>query len=356
MDEDRSTPKDIDAEKAALGSCLLDPTCIPQLATIMGPPDFYMQSLGRVFAAILEMVAAGEPVDIVTVSNKVAEVSAFELTGTVENANPANAASYARIVAKAARDREVLAVIKAALYEIMERGDDPLVVAARTGSALSNLTSALIQPPSEVKLRREVNGATLQAEARDKGDLSLLYLTMFRQERFFVKGWSHILAGFPKSGKTEFIVRVITEWSEETALFISEEPKSIWEARLRGLPEKYSNMTIYFGLGVRPKDILDRIKTGSESVVVVDTLRNILGLADEKDNSEVARAMIPFIAAARERGKTLIFLHHTRKGSGDHGEGIAGAHAFLGVVDVALELRGTDKMIHPGGLSWDGAA
>jgi hypothetical protein len=39
---------------------------------------------------------------------------------------------------------------------------------------------------------------------------------------------------------------------------------------------------------------------------------------------------------------TLLLLHHIRKGGGQHGEGITGGHAFLGVVDVALELLRAD--------------
>jgi DNA repair protein RadA/Sms len=48
--------------------------------------------------------------------------------------------------------------------------------------------------------------------------------------------------------------------------------------------------------------------------------------------------MMAPINAARQANKTLIFLHHERKGGGQHGEGIAGGHAALGVVDVGLEL------------------
>jgi DNA repair protein RadA/Sms len=73
--------------------------------------------------------------------------------------------------------------------------------------------------------------------------------------------------------------------------------------------------------------------------VVLDTVRNLLGLRDEKDNSEVARALIPFIAAGRNKGQTLIAVHHDRKGGSDHGEGIAGGHAFLGAVDIAIEMK-----------------
>jgi len=72
--------------------------------------------------------------------------------------------------------------------------------------------------------------------------------------------------------------------------------------------------------------------------VIVDALRNLLRLQDERDNSEVARVVNPWIADARAAEKTFVAAHHTRKGGGEHGEGISGGHAFLGLVDIALEV------------------
>jgi hypothetical protein len=48
---------------------------------------------------------------------------------------------------------------------------------------------------------------------------------------------------------------------------------------------------------------------------------------------------MPWIVSARKTQKTLILLHHARKGGGQHGEAIAGAHALLGSVDIGLVLE-----------------
>ncbi len=201
-----------------------------------------------------------------------------------------------------------------------------------------NLTSDHRDPPSEVRLR-EVNLAHLQAGAK-KGDTPpLTFFPVLGQDRLIVKGWSHLIAGYPKAGKTELVVRMIAEWPEERILYITEEPESVWYARMRELPETYSHVTLFYGLGVKPAEILNRIKNGDETVAILDTVRNLLGLRDETDNSEVARAMNPYISATREGNKTLVVLHHNRKGGGEHGEGITGGHAFLGVVDLALEIK-----------------
>ena len=73
-------------------------------------------------------------------------------------------------------------------------------------------------------------------------------------------------------------------------------------------------------------------------MVILDTIR-LLQLRDENDNSQINLALTPLIALCRNLHKTLILAHHTRKGSGDYGEAAAGSHAFLGIVDVAVELH-----------------
>jgi len=203
----------------------------------------------------------------------------------------------------------------------------------------SNLTSAYRDPPSEVRFEREVNLGDLQARAIEKDTPALICLPVLGQEKLIVNGWSHILASYPKTGKTELMIRVIAEWSDECILYFTEEPQGVWDARMENLPKTYQHVTLYIGLGVKPAEILARIKAGKETVVILDTVRNLLRLRDETDNSEAARALIPYIAAARYRHMTLIAMMHDRKGGGEHGEGIAGAHAFLGVVDIALEVK-----------------
>jgi len=202
-----------------------------------------------------------------------------------------------------------------------------------------DLASDYREGTSEVKLKK-INAEDLRKEAKAEDSPSLEFLPLLGQEGFIVKGWSHILAGYPKVGKTELIIRSVSEWRGERILFFTEEPESLWKARLENFPESYGleHVKVCFALGVKPSEILKEVKDGDESVLVIDTVRSLLGIKDETDNSEVSRAMIPFIAAAREREKTIIFGHHERKAGGSHGKGITGGHAFLGVVDIATEL------------------
>src|SRR5262249_19617939 len=181
----------------------------------------------------------------------------------------------------------------------------------------SNFTSDYRNSSSEVKFEREVNLGDLQASAIGKGEDMVTFLPVLGQDKFIVKGWSHILAGYPKAGKTEFLVRLVAQWSEERILYFTEEPTGVWDARMLKLPSQYKHVTLFYGLGLTASDILGRLRVGEKTLVILDTVRNLLGLTDEKDNSEVARALIPYIAASRENGQTLVAVHHDRKGGGD---------------------------------------
>jgi len=47
-----------------------------------------------------------------------------------------------------------------------------------------------------------------------------------------VEGWSHVIAGKPKIGKTELILQVIMGWVNKRVLWFTEEPRSAWVLRV----------------------------------------------------------------------------------------------------------------------------
>lgn len=165
------------------------------------------------------------------------------------------------------------------------------------------------------------------------------FLPFLGLDGYIIRGWTTLVAGYPKAGKTELMTWLCSEWPSEHILYITEEPEAIWAHRLRQLGGGWHNLSLLFGLGLEVSEIYDEIERFDEAtVVVIDTVRNLLRLQDETDNSEIARVLSPFIKLCRDNDKTLLLLHHIRKGGGEYGEGITGGHAFLGIVDTALEL------------------
>lgn len=202
-----------------------------------------------------------------------------------------------------------------------------------------DLTSDPTVGASEVRLP-ECSAADLLCRGGDSPGLE--YLPLLGHEGFVVRGWSHILAAYPKTGKTEIVTDAVLAWVRKgmRVLYFTEESESIWRQRLshRSSATGLDRLRLAFALEVGTSAVRRRIETGDEDVVVIDTIRSILGIVDESDNALVARELLPLVAACRHREITLILLHHENKVGGEHGRGISGAHAFLGMVDVGLEL------------------
>jgi replicative DNA helicase len=99
-------PQSIDAEKSIISAVLIDNAALNDVLEILSPEDFYRTAHQRIFEAVQDLHARNEPVDLVTVSNRLKETGHLEETGgaaylagildTVPLA--VNAPHYARIV------------------------------------------------------------------------------------------------------------------------------------------------------------------------------------------------------------------------------------------------------------------
>ncbi|HEY8415598.1 MAG TPA: AAA family ATPase, partial [Thermaerobacter sp.] len=156
---------------------------------------------------------------------------------------------------------------------------------------------------------------------------------------YIIEGWSHLVAGLPKAGKTETIFASVMEWLRlgYKVLWLTEESKKVWVERLRRNIEIPPGLRIVFGLGTKPDVLLERAASGDEQVVIVDTIRHLAGIRDEADNAEIARVIGAWEAALKD--KTRIYVHHLRKDGGDHGLAVAGGTMLVGAVDRVLQLE-----------------
>lgn len=110
-------PQNVEAEASVLGSILLDGKALLEtVADHLTPADFYREINGLVYATMLELYKANEPVDSLTVANKLEEERKLdkiggasylaELAGAVPTT--ANFAAYAEIVERKATLRRLI--------------------------------------------------------------------------------------------------------------------------------------------------------------------------------------------------------------------------------------------------------
>jgi len=109
-------PQSIEAEQAVLGSLLLDKKAIVKIADILKPDDFYRDVHKIIYQSMLELFEKNEPIDIMTVSNRLEEKDLLEKVGgstyltTLVNVVPtaANVVKYAKIVQKKKMLRDLI--------------------------------------------------------------------------------------------------------------------------------------------------------------------------------------------------------------------------------------------------------
>jgi replicative DNA helicase len=111
-------PQNLDAEESVLGAMMLNALAIGAVteSTNLSAADFYRESHGHIYRAILSLYAKGEPVDAITVVDELGKNGTLEKAGGSERIHelaalvPAasNAPHYARLVAEMATLRGLI--------------------------------------------------------------------------------------------------------------------------------------------------------------------------------------------------------------------------------------------------------
>lgn len=116
LDTLRVPPHSEEAEQSVLGSLMLDKDAITRIADIVKPEDFYRDIHGMIFEAMLELYEAREPIDVLSVANRLEEKGQIETVGgpsalaTLVNSVPSasNIAHYAKLVQRKATLRRLI--------------------------------------------------------------------------------------------------------------------------------------------------------------------------------------------------------------------------------------------------------
>jgi replicative DNA helicase len=112
----RVPPHDLDAETSVLGSILLDPLSIAKVLQFLHPEDFYRENNGQVYRAALDLFAAGEPIDNVTLAAQLQTMGMLDRIGgraqlaSMQSLVPtaANIEYYGQIVKQKSHKRKLI--------------------------------------------------------------------------------------------------------------------------------------------------------------------------------------------------------------------------------------------------------
>jgi replicative DNA helicase len=145
-------PASQEAERALLGSTLFDNESYIQMACVLLPEDFLLDSHQRIFACMGRMLEAGRAVDIVTLSN---ELSASKEIHTVGGAaylaslteglpRHLNVAEYTRIVKEKSLLRQTAKTAERMQAAALDQSEDVAAVLGRAQADLDRLSERTV--------------------------------------------------------------------------------------------------------------------------------------------------------------------------------------------------------------------
>lgn len=111
-------PHNLDAERAVLGTCILENAVLRELAGLVDDVDFYLERHRKIFGRMVAMHGGGTPIDLVTLSESfrrdghLDEIGGLTYIASLTDAVPltSNAAHYAKIVRGKAEQRRAIQI------------------------------------------------------------------------------------------------------------------------------------------------------------------------------------------------------------------------------------------------------
>lgn len=233
-----NVPFSLEAEQSVLGAVLMDPSSLPVLAEILPRAEyFYAVNNQLIYGAMLEMFTLGQPVDFVTVLEKLRENDDFDQdTGKVYLTQLAqlvpslsNVETYARIVRDRYDVRTLMQAARGILEDVSEGGEDASLLLDAAEQRIFDIRRGKnmkgLQPVKEVLLDTFDRLSLLGSADRDKyrglptgiGELDATITGLNRSDLI-------VLAARPGVGKTSFglnIARHVTVTGKRRAAFFS---------------------------------------------------------------------------------------------------------------------------------------
>ena len=215
-------PQNIEAEQKVLGAVLTDAEAINRIVDLVRPEDFYRAAHQTIFAAMLAMADAREPIDLVTLperlrgSNSLESVGGASYLATLVSLTPtsANIPAHARIVRDKALLRGMIHAAnaiasdgydedqKASPAELLDRAEARIFAIGekRSGGMLVPMKNAIGPSFAIVEERYDRKGSVVGLET---GFVDLDEMTAGLQQGNLV-----IVAGRPSMGKTAFALNI----------------------------------------------------------------------------------------------------------------------------------------------------
>ena len=216
----RVMPNSLEAEQSVIGSMIMDQDAIVTAMEILLQEDFYHKQYGILFDAMIELYSSGQPVDLVTLQNKLKEkdvpqeVSSLEFVGELVRAVPtsANVKYYCNIVKENSMKRKLIRVTEAienecyagkeSLESVLDKTEHDIfaLLSSRTGGDYVPIRQVVMNALEKIEKASQQDG---NVTGIPTGFIDLDYRTAGLQPSDLV-----LIAARPSMGKTAFVLNI----------------------------------------------------------------------------------------------------------------------------------------------------
>lgn len=216
----RVMPNSLEAEQSVIGSMIMDQDAIVTAMEILRQEDFYHKQYGILFDAMIELYSSGQPVDLVTLQNKLKEkdvpqeVSSLEFVGELVRAVPtsANVKYYCNIVKENSMKRKLIRVTeeienecyagKESLESVLDKTEHDIfaLLSSRTGGDYVPIRQVVMNALEKIEKASQQDG---NVTGIPTGFIDLDYRTAGLQPSDLV-----LIAARPSMGKTAFVLNI----------------------------------------------------------------------------------------------------------------------------------------------------
>src|SRR5260221_14139993 len=271
-------PQNIEAEQSLLGALLIDKDAVINIAESLHPQHFYkLEQHGQIYSAILELFEKREPIDLITVTEKLKQNGALDKIGgpayltELVNMVPtaAHVESYARIIKEHALRRSLISYSTRFIDAAFDESRDVMEVIEECEQSIFSVSQQHIK-------RDFVQLKDALAESFDRLDELQKTSGKLRGVPTGFKDLDNKLAGFqdsnliifaarPGQGKTSFVLNVAQHVAVNAGLPIG-----------------------FFSLEMSQEELVDRLLVAQADI---DAWRLKTGKLDEKDFDRLSHAM-----------------------------------------------------------------
>ncbi|TVR38494.1 MAG: replicative DNA helicase [Cryomorphaceae bacterium] len=235
VDGGKLQPQAVELEEAVLGAMMLEKNAVNDAIEILSAESFYREAHQKIFTAIKELFADTEPIDILTVTNRLRKNAHLDDVGgpyyisqlTNKVASAANIQFHARIIAQKYILRELIRISTDIVREAFDDTTDVFDLLDKAEQSLYKVAEGNIRKDVS-KMQNLMAEAIKQIEEAGKKDGGLSGVpTGFTNLDRLTGGWQRsdliIMAGRPGMGKTAFVLsmarNVAVEFERPVAVF-----------------------------------------------------------------------------------------------------------------------------------------